>query len=168
MLSLSRSLICGLCVTTALSAAAYAAEPVTNTLTVHRVVVRDGGAEQLEAASAAKPGELLEYTAEFRNRGAAVARGLEATLPIPTGLTLVAGSARPAAVRASVDGTTFAPVPLMRQVRRADGSSVEERVPLTDYRYLRWAPADLAANGVLTVSARAVVAGAAAEPQTKR
>ena len=167
MLSLSRSLICGLCVVTALSASAYGAEPVSNTLSVHRIVVGADGSEQAQAATAARPGELLEYNAEFRNAGSAVARGLEATLPIPQGVTYVAGSARPAGARASVDGTSFAPMPLVRRVRHADGTLADERVPLSEYRYLRWAPADLASNGALSVSARVVVAGNAAETTTK-
>ena len=160
MLSLSRSLVCGVCVAAALSASAYAAEPVTNTLSVARVVGRADGSEQLEAANAAKPGDLLEYTAQFRNGGTSVARGLEATLPIPVGVTLVSGSIHPAGARASVDGTSYAPLPLTRQVRHPDGSVTTERVPLAEYRYLRWAPADLAANGGgQAYSARVVVAG---------
>ena len=159
MLSLSRTLICGLCVVTALSASVHAAEPVTNTLAVHRVVARADGSEELKAADAAKPGDVLEYTAEFHNAGTAAARGLSATLPIPAGVTLLAGSVRPAGASASLDGTTYAPMPLMRRVRHADGSVGDERVPLADYRYLRWPPADLAPNGALAVSARVVVAG---------
>jgi uncharacterized repeat protein (TIGR01451 family) len=157
--TLSRSLLAALYVAAALSATARAAEPVTNTLTVQRVALRADGAESLEAAAAAKPGDLLEYRAEFRNTGSSAARGLQATLPIPPGVTFVAGSARPAGALASTDGTNYAPLPLTRRVRHADGTETTERVPLGDYRYLRFAPTDLAANGALSVHARVVVDG---------
>jgi len=157
---MSRSLICGMCVAAALSAsAARASEPVTNTLAVQHVLTRADGTEQLEGAAAAKPGDVLQYTAQFRNSGNAAARGLEATLPIPSGVTLVPGSVRPAGATASLDGTHYSPMPLTRQVRHADGSVSSERVPLAEYRYLRWAPTDLAANGSLAYAARVVVAG---------
>ena len=88
------------------------------------------GQERTEPAAAARPGNILEYTAEFHNAGPSVARGLEATLPIPVGTALIQGSVRPPDARASLDGTTFAAMPLTRKVRRPDGSVVEEPVPV--------------------------------------
>lgn len=159
MPSLKVPLIAGLSLLAVLSVPARAAEPVSNTLTVNHVVALAGGSERLEAAATARPGELLQYTAQFHNAGAGIARGLTATLPIPAGVVLVPGSIRPTGAQASLDGTTFAALPLTRHVRRADGSDATERVPLAEYRYLRWSPADLATNATYAVSARVVVAG---------
>jgi len=139
----------------------HAAEPVTNTLSVHRIVAAAAGEEVSEPANTAKPGDLLEYVAVFHNQGASTARGLRATLPLPLGTEFVPGSARPGAVLASIDGTTFAPLPLKRLVKDADGTSREELVPAREYRFLRWSPTDLAASGELSVSARVTVAAPA-------
>jgi uncharacterized repeat protein (TIGR01451 family) len=136
----------------------HAADPVTNTLTVHRIVLQGGGHETAEPASTAKPGDLLEYVAEFHNEGTSLARGLSATLPLPGGTEFVAGSQHPAAAQASLDGTTFAPMPLKRVVREADGTSHEELVPAREYRFLRWAAMDLPGSGELSVSARVTIA----------
>jgi uncharacterized repeat protein (TIGR01451 family) len=133
---------------------AHAADPVSNTLTARRIVVESGGTEAVESAATAKPGDVLEYAAEFRNQGASVAHGLRATLPLPPGTEFVAGSQHPAAALASLDGSTFAPLPLTRRVRAADGSSHDELVPVSEYRFLRWAGTDLEPAGEVRVSAR--------------
>jgi uncharacterized repeat protein (TIGR01451 family) len=143
---------------------AHATEPVTNTLTVHRIVVEADGREAAAPASAAKPGDVLEYAATLHNGGAGTARGLSATLPLPTGTEFVFGSARPASALASVDGQRFAAMPLTRTVRLADGTSHEELVPVREYRFLRWAPADLPASGELSVRARVAVTAVASNP----
>ena len=157
MQRLGRSIISGLVLFATLSASAHASEPVTNTLTVQRVVQQPDGQERTEPAAAARPGNILEYAAEFHNAGPSVARGLEATLPIPVGTALIQGSVRPPDARASLDGTTFAAMPLTRKVRRPDGSVVEEPVPIAEYRFLRWPPTDLAAKASLVVRARVTV-----------
>jgi uncharacterized repeat protein (TIGR01451 family) len=130
-----------------------AAEPVTSTLTVNRVVAL-GSQEQLEPASTAKPGDTLVYTLDLHNGGVLPAHGLSATLPIPIGTELVADSTNPAAAQASLDGKSYAALPLKRVVHLADGSTREVPVPVSEYRYLRWAASDVAANGDLKVSAR--------------
>jgi uncharacterized repeat protein (TIGR01451 family) len=150
--------VCLLC---AVQGLAYASEPVSNTLVVHRIVRKDGGAETIDSAATARPGDVLEYVADFRNDGASTARGLTATLPLPVGTEFVPGSQHPAQVQASLDGTTFAPLPLKHWVKAVDGSSHEELVPTRDYRFLRWAPADLPAHADLSVSARVTLAAAA-------
>lgn len=150
--------VCTLC---AVQGLAYAAEPVSNTLVVHRIVRPDGGAETIDSAATARPGDVLEYVVDFRNDGATPARGLTATLPLPVGTEFVPGSPHPAQVQASLDGTTFAPLPLKHWVKAADGSSQQELVPTREYRFLRWAPADLPAHADLSVSARVTIANAA-------
>ncbi len=52
-------------------------------------------------------------------------KGLQATLPIPSQTEFIAGTARPARAKASLDGLAFADMPLKRTVTR-DGKPVEE------------------------------------------
>jgi uncharacterized repeat protein (TIGR01451 family) len=133
---------------------AQQAGDVTSTLTVTLIVAGKDGKETRSVADAAKPGDVLEYVAEYRNAGKTSARKLEATLPIPAGTEFLAASAKPGDVRASLDGSKYEAMPLKRKVRRADGSTVEELVPLSEYRFLRWAPRDLAAGRSARYSAR--------------
>ena len=130
-----------------------AAGGVTVELTANRVT-KAQGREALVSADAAKPGELLEYRALYKNESASAARGLAATLPIPRGTVYVPGSAAPRRVEASLDGETFAPVPLTRRVRTADGRTVVREVPVSEYRALRWALGSLPARASRAVTAR--------------
>ena len=134
--------------------AAHAQGGVKVSMTAHRVTTTEQGVERLEPADQAKPGETIEYRARYRNEGGAAVRRLVASLPIPAGMEFVPGTAAPAQVLASLDGKSFAPVPLTRRVKYANGEVVEERVPYREYRALRWTLGDLAANGVETVRAR--------------
>jgi uncharacterized repeat protein (TIGR01451 family) len=145
-----------------MSGLAAAAEPITNTLSVHRVVVEAGGQEKALPAATAKPGDTLEYVVELRNGGGSAVSGLSATLPLPAGTELIPGSERPAKVLASLDGATFSAMPLKRTVRKADGAIVDELVPPAEYRYLRWNASDLPANSSLRYSARVAVSKSAA------
>jgi uncharacterized repeat protein (TIGR01451 family) len=139
---------------TALAASVvFAAGGVTVELTAHRVTMTQGR-ETLAPADQAKPGELLEYRALYKNSGTSEARGLAATLPIPQGTQYVKGSAAPQKVEASLDGRTFAPIPLMRKEKTADGRTVIRAVPLSEYRALRWPLGTLAAKQSRSVAAR--------------
>ena len=60
---------------------------------------------------------------------------LVATLPIPEGLEYLPKTVRPAPALASLDGKTFAPMPLKRKVRLADGREVEREVAASEYRF---------------------------------
>jgi uncharacterized repeat protein (TIGR01451 family) len=130
-----------------------AAGSVAVELTANRVT-KAQGKEVLVPADEAKPGELIEYRARYRNDGASEAKGLMATLPIPRGTQYVAGSALPRRVEASVDGRTFAPVPLKRTVKTPDGRTVVQEVPVAEYRALRWPLGALPARDQRTVAAR--------------
>ena len=132
---------------------AFAAGGVTVELTAQRVT-KAQGREALAPADQAKPGDLLEYRALYRNAGTGEARGLAATLPIPRGTLYVKGSAAPQKVEASLDGQTFAPVPLMRKEKAADGRTVLREVPVSEYRALRWPLGTLAAKQSRIVTAR--------------
>jgi len=127
--------------------------PVEARLDVERIVRAPDGHESRSSADSAKPGDILEYVVTYRNTTRDPVRDLQATLPIPPATELVAGSARPATARASLDSREFAAMPLKRKVKR-DGREVEESVPLHDYRYLRWSIAELRGGESMTFSAR--------------
>ncbi len=141
----------------ALSAPAFgAAEKATLTseLQVWNVVRKADGAEALLPAQSVKPGDLLQYTAVYRNADSRAVSRLVASLPIPLGTELVGASAVPREVQASLDGKVYAATPLMRKLRRADGQMVDVQVPLTEYRYLRWPEQQIAAGATFSTSAR--------------
>lgn len=135
------------------AALAQRPDPVESRLEARKVVIAADGKETLVAADAARPGDVIEYAATYRNRGRDPVRNLEATLPIPPNTELVAGSVRPATAKASLDARAFDAMPLKRRVQR-DGRQVEETVPLREYRYLRWYPGELRADGSVTFTAR--------------
>jgi uncharacterized repeat protein (TIGR01451 family) len=111
-----------------------------------RVVVRAAdGRESFAPAESARPGDVIEYVATYRNGGDHAVKGLEATLPIPAHTELVPGSIRPATARASLDAASFAALPLKRG---------KELVPYRDYRYLRWQVAQLDPKKSVSFSAR--------------
>jgi uncharacterized repeat protein (TIGR01451 family) len=132
---------------------AHAAGGVTVELTANRVT-KSQGRDVLAPAEQARPGDLLEYRARYKNDGKSEARGLAATLPIPRGTQYVPGTALPRRVEASLDGHTFAPVPLTRKVRLADGRTVTREVPVSEYVALRWPLGALPASQSREVTAR--------------
>ena len=137
----------------AAASVAHAAGGVTVELTANRVT-KSQGRDVLAPAEQARPGDLLEYRARYKNDGKAEARGLAATLPIPRGTRYVPGTALPSRVEASLDGHTFAPVPLTRKVRLADGRTVTREVPVSEYVALRWPLGALPASQSREVTAR--------------
>ena len=132
---------------------AHAGGGVTVQLTANRIT-KSQGREVLSPADQAQPGETLEYRATYHNDSASEARGLAATLPIPRGTSYVPGTASPRRVEASLDGHTFAPVPLTRTVRTADGRTVVREVPVSEYRALRWPLGSLPKSQSRAVTAR--------------
>ncbi len=141
-----------LAVCVAMPAFAQQGGQVQSKLTATQVVDVDGRTVAWSAAQA-HPGDVVEYQATYSNSGATGVGHLLATIPVPTGTTYVASSAKPATgVQASVDGVHFAPMPLMHTVKDADGKSVQKPVPLSDYRALQWQIATLAAHADVTTS----------------
>lgn len=138
----------------ALSGAAAARAEVDVRLTAHRVTTDARGQETTAPAEQAKPGDLVEYRAVYHNEGNASVQKLVATLPIPAGMEYVPRTAAPAVVTASLDGKTFAPVPLTRKVRLENGREVVREVPAGEYRFLRWSVGALEARQKHTVRAR--------------
>ena len=127
---------------------------LTSELQVWNVVKKADGAEALLPAQSVKPGDVLQYTAVYRNADSRAVSHLVASLPIPAGTELVGASAVPREVQASLDGKVYAATPLMRKLRRADGQMVDVPVPLTEYRYLRWPEQQIAAGASFSTSAR--------------
>jgi uncharacterized repeat protein (TIGR01451 family) len=134
-------------------AAAHAGSDVKVALTAQRVSVIDGK-ETLLPATQAKPGDVLEYRATYKNAGDQPARQVMATLPVPAGMEFVGRTASPSKLEASLDGQTYATVPLTRRVKQADGREVVRVVPTTEYRWLRWPLGTLGSNSTRTVVAR--------------
>jgi len=109
---------------------------------------------KLVAATSARPGEVIEYQARYTNTGSASAQRFAPQLPIPASLVYVSSSASPEGVLASLDGKNFAPAPLMRVVKAADGTTKSVAVPLREYHVLRWQLGTLAPGQSVTARAR--------------
>lgn len=136
-------------------AIAQTAADITTSLRVSRIVILADGTESHQSAEAARPADVLEYVAEYRNGSTHAVRQLAATLPLPDGTEYVASSAVPAGAQASTDGTHFAPLPLTRKVIQPNGRLADQLVPYREYRFLRWPPQDLGAGKTLQITARA-------------
>lgn len=121
------------------------------------VVLQGKSEERRDAAKAIKPADIIEYRANYKNTSAKELRGVQAVLPVPSGMTIDLNSAKPLPVQASSDGRLFYPVPLTRQVRGADGQLKTVNVPLSEYRALRWSLGALAAGASRDVVLRARV-----------
>lgn len=143
--------------------AVWAAPVVASKLDVRQVVVASGH-EVLKPATAIKPGDLLQYRAVYTNSGDQPAGHLLASLPVPAGTSLAATGTEPAGAQASVDGTHFAPMPLMHTVTGKDGKPRQEPVPLSAIRALRWDLGSLLPNQPRAVQIRVHVNTPASTP----
>jgi uncharacterized repeat protein (TIGR01451 family) len=137
---------------------------VDSKLDVNKVVIKDGK-EVLEPATAARPGDVLQYVANYSNKGKSGVTNLEATLPIPPNTELIIDSVKPAGAKASTGGSAFGDVPLRRKVRQANGAEFEQVVPAREYRSLRWYPGALAAGATVSFTARVKVVDDRQAPQ---
>jgi uncharacterized repeat protein (TIGR01451 family) len=124
-------------------------------LTAFKVTKKADGTESLTPTERLKPQETLEYQVKYHNKGDKVLRNVQATLPIPEALELLPGTAKPAKAWASIDGKTYAAIPLKRKVIAADGTEKIVPVPYAEYRFVRWMIGEIAPNQSVVVSARA-------------
>lgn len=122
-------------------------------LTASKIVVANGSEQRL-SADKVKPGETIEYVAEYRNNAKTPVSDVVATLPIPSDMEYIPETADPVQVMASTDEHTYAPVPLKRMVRGADGKMTAVQVPFSEYRSLRWKLGDLRGEMSKSVKAR--------------
>lgn len=137
------------------AAAAFAqgsGDSLESRLVARRVVVAEGRESLVDAANA-RPGDVIDYAATYRNADKQAIKALQATIPIPPETEFMAGTARPGQAQASLDGRVFADIPLKRTVMR-EGRRVEVTVPSREYRYLRWTLGDLGGGQSVVVSAR--------------
>ena len=135
--------------------AADAGGDVQVALTAQRVVLDRNGKETLTEAREARPGDVLEYRAVYRNQGKQAVRNVLAVLPVPlNSLSYIPASANPQRVWASLDGRKFELAPLLRTVTLADGKREIRPVPVSEYRYLRWDLGELKPGAQAAVAAR--------------
>jgi hypothetical protein len=141
--------------------AALAAPLIDARLTV-ALIQFNGQYEISGPANAAKPGDILEYSARYNNRGDAAADALAPTMPIPVGSEYVPAGSAPKPTHASLDGVTWAPIPLHRREQGTDGKPHDVEVPLSEYRALRWSVGRLAPGSEAVVRARVRISQATA------
>lgn len=122
-------------------------------LTAHKIVKADG-TEQSISADKAKPGDVIEYVATYKNTDTKPATNVTATLPIPRGMEYIPNTASPDHVMASLDDEHYAQVPLKRTVTDANGKAREELVPYSEYRSLRWQLGAMPGGATRDVKAR--------------
>lgn len=154
-------LICALLLTAlaAYSSFAHALEPLEIRLEQFQVTTDKKGKEKLVAVDRIKPGEVMEYVATYANRSKKPIAGLSAALPIPPGAEYLEGTAQPAGFQASLADGQYHRVPIKRQVKRPDGSTVEETVAASEYRGLRWDAGTLKPGQKFTARARVRIQG---------
>jgi uncharacterized repeat protein (TIGR01451 family) len=138
---------------------AWAQANVQSELVAEKVARSATGDLARSPATSAKPGELVVYTARYRNVGKDAARALVLTVPVPPGMDYQGAQAaeKPVPTLASLDGKTYAPIPLTRKVRDAQGREMVQQVPLAEYRFLRWNVPQLAAGASVSVQLTAKV-----------
>lgn len=134
------------------------ASPLATELSLARIVVGENGKEAQTPAALVQPGDTLQYTALYRNQGQTTINDVVASLPVPQGMQLM--PARASELQASVDGKTFARLPLMRRVQQPDGRWADVPVPLAEIRYVRWPARSLAAGEQWSASLRVRVSAA--------
>jgi uncharacterized repeat protein (TIGR01451 family) len=145
-----------MCASASTAFAKDASAQIEGTLNQSRIVMVNGK-ETPATADKVSPGDLLEYKVRYVNKGAAPAKNLVVTLPIPSGLELAAATDSPKATLASLDGQRFEAMPIKRAIKQADGKEILQDVPLSQYRALRWHVEQLDAGKSANFSARAKV-----------
>ena len=125
--------------------------PVKVSLVAAKVVTADGK-EKLVPADAAKPGEVVRYTATYKNDSDKGVKKLQATVPVPVGTEVLLESIKPAGAKASLDKEHFEAIPLKREEEMPDGKKRLVNVPTNEYRAIRWSLEDLGAGKSTAVS----------------
>ncbi|MDO5650635.1 MAG: hypothetical protein Q4G13_00665 [Moraxella sp.] len=113
------------------------------------LVQADGSLAPLNATSAIKSGDVIEYHGYFTNRSPDRIRTMTAMMSIADGMELV-GNLSPSFAFASIDGSRFARMPI-----KASVNGVVQELPLSYYKGLRWDIEDVGLNGTAVVKYRA-------------
>ncbi|WP_435978694.1 hypothetical protein [Psychrobacter sp. DM4] len=112
--------------------AAHADDALKMNLSANKVIKNAEGGISYLPVSTAPAGTVIQYKANYTNTISKDINNVMVTLPIPANMTFT-GDALPASAQASIDGKNYADMPLMRKV---DGKLV--KIPLSEYRTLRW------------------------------
>ncbi len=131
------------------SAAIALATPLEINLQALKIERDAAGAETLVSADVAGPGDVIEYRAVYTNTSSGDLKSVVPELPIPVGLAAIEGTDLPKATHGSLDGSTFAPLPLLD----AEGNPVA----VARIRAFRWSVDSLAPAESVTVRIRAAV-----------
>jgi uncharacterized repeat protein (TIGR01451 family) len=147
LLCRKRAFLC-LCVWSCMAWLAMAvdaqAQELHVSLDARLVFVAPDGSRRTSPNERARPGDLIEYQASYRNDGQRALRQVQATVPVPVGTDLDAAEILPP--QASEDGQRFVATPLRAVQRLADGRTQWRELPRSAYRFLRWPLGDLAAG----------------------
>ena len=130
---------------------AHADEALKMELTANKVVKNAEGKISYSPVRTAPAGTVIQYKALYTNTINENINDLAVTWPIPANMTFT-GEASPASAQASIDGKNYADMPLMRKV---DGKLV--KIPLSEYRTLRWDIKLLPANKSAAVALNTIV-----------
>lgn len=130
---------------------AHAQDALSMKLVANAVTTNADGKLVYTPVKNAKAGQLIQYKATYTNNINKAITDLAVTLPVPIN-TAFTGTAQPVGAMATIDGKTFAAMPLMRNV---NGKLV--KVPLSEYRALRWNIKLLPAKQSADVSLNATV-----------
>ncbi|MCD6252373.1 MAG: hypothetical protein J7J29_08660 [Psychrobacter sp.] len=130
---------------------AYADDALKMELTVNQVIKNAEGKIIYSPVRTAPAGTVVQYKAIYTNTINKDINDLMVTLPIPTNMTFT-GEALPASAQASTDGKNYADMPLMRKV-----NDKLVKIPLSEYRSLRWNIKLLPANKSATVALNTTV-----------
>lgn len=136
---------------TLLTNVSYAADALKMELQANKIIKNADGKVSYVAASNAQKGETVQYRAIYTNVIDQPISDVAVTLPIPVNMVFT-GEAKPSSAQATVDGKNYADMPLMRKV---DGKVV--KVPLSEYKALRWNIKWLPANKIADVSLNTIV-----------
>lgn len=124
------------------------ASPLEFTLSVQKIVLKNGKEQRVDAADA-EPGEVLEYRAEYKNAGKRALGKILVTLPLPEQTAFIEGSAHPAGMTVS----TRAAKDVFKAPRPASAGK-SAATPGDAYGALRWSIEKLAPGQTAVVSAR--------------
>jgi uncharacterized repeat protein (TIGR01451 family) len=100
-------------------------------------VLTQNGKETFQPGTKLVPGEVIEYRLSYKNTTTAAQQQVNLIIPVPSQLVFEPNANLKTPTAASTDGAKYGPLPLKRKVERA-GTTIEETVPLSEYRFLRW------------------------------
>ena len=130
---------------------AQAVDALKMNLQANKIIKKADGQTVIVAASNAKAGETVQYRATYTNVISQPISDVAVTLPIPANMTFN-GEAQPSSAQATIDGKNYSDMPLVRKV---NGKIV--KVPLSEYKALRWNIKWLPANKTADVSLNTIV-----------